>query len=82
MKKKFFAFLEWLGVRCSNCGGSESTVSTTRELEWGSNMGGVLFEDPYYVRYRLRTCKSCGHILARVFDGTEDVNDPYISTAD
>jgi len=48
---------------CERCGSCKNTPSTKRVMEWGTDVGGILQTDPYYVLIHKRTCNGCGHTL-------------------
>ena len=60
------SFLVWVFKKyhCSKCGSWNSFTVTTTVLEWGGNMGNMLFHDPYYVDVHVRTCRQCMHVIS------------------
>lgn len=61
---KIAKLLERLDVRCSKCRKWFSgTYRIERRLEYGTNVGGLLLMDPFYLVIKVCTCK-CGHILS------------------
>ena len=55
--------LEQCGLRCGNCGSFKNSVLEKEQLEWGTNAGGILLMDPFYLTVRRRTCADCGHLM-------------------
>ncbi len=71
---KFALFLQWLGLRCSQCGSWENTISHSKRFEWGSDAGGILKLDPYYLKIETVTCDACKHEMSSHCVGIEDIN--------
>jgi hypothetical protein len=64
-------WLEKLGLRCGNCSAwNNSKVAIVRREEWGTNAGGMLLMDPFYIVTRDRRCQ-CGHLMSSSFIRTE-----------
>lgn len=58
------AVLEKLGWRCSKCKAWWKPVITIEDkLEWGTNIGDVLFTDPFYMKTTSCRCAQCGHLM-------------------
>ncbi len=73
MWKRVSKFLESLDIRCTECKKWLSgTYSIKRKLDYGTNVGGMLLADPFYIVAKVCTCSNCGHILSSQFIGTED----------
>jgi len=56
---------------CEECGSWRSTVSTSRDLGWDTNVGHVLCTDPFHVRRSKRICNDCGHMMSSRIEGVE-----------
>lgn len=55
---------EEMGLRCTNCTKWWSAeIFIFDELNWGTNLGDVLFTDPYYVKVTTCLCTHCGHVM-------------------
>jgi len=75
MWAKVLKFLESVDIRCRGCGKWLSGVySTKRKLEWGTNVGGLLLADPFYVLVKVCTCSHCGQTISSQNIGTEDAD--------
>ncbi len=59
-----------LGFRCDKCG-SKLETKKERKLEWGTNCGGLLLIDPFYLVTRARKCTNCGHVANLKVIGSE-----------
>lgn len=58
--------LERAGLRCGACSlWCSSRVSVANELNWGTDMGGVFFADPFYIEETSRFCTRCNHLMDR-----------------
>lgn len=58
--------LEKTGLRCSKCGAWNSSRKTIKEeIDWGTDVGGILLTDPYHVEVTTYTCSGCGHSMKK-----------------
>lgn len=48
-------------ISCRKCGSMTTETEVRSRLAAGTNMGGVLLMDPFYIHYRIRRCLHCGH---------------------
>lgn len=57
--------LQRLVLMCGNCSAwRSSTVSTHKRLEYGTNVGGMLMMDPFYIVTKDRVCNQCGRLMS------------------
>lgn len=56
-------FLARRYYRCPKCGCWKTKVHTDRRLEWGTNIGNIFMEDPFYLETKTRKCRHCGQTL-------------------
>lgn len=57
-------FLERLGIRCRECRSwNKSDISITRQMEWGTDVGGMLSMDLIHITTERRVCE-CGHLMS------------------
>jgi len=59
-----------LGFRCGQCG-SKLETRKERTLVYGTNCGGMLLMDPFYLVARVRKCTNCGYITNTKIVGSE-----------
>lgn len=61
--------LEKLGVRCSKCSlWLTQRVDIEEKLDWGTNVGGIFFTDPHYVKITTCRCAQCDHLMFRMHE--------------
>ena len=59
--------LEKLGWRCSKCNAwGTPMMDTKEEVEWGTNVGDILFMDPHYVKTTTCHCERCNHLMFKI----------------
>lgn len=72
--QKLALFLQWMGLRCSKCGSWKSTSTPSKSLRWGSDIGGILKSDPFYLKTKTRTCDACKHEMSSYCVGIEEID--------
>ena len=66
------SFLERVGIKCNKCGNFGNTkIVKEKRLEWGTNCGGMLLMDPFYLKIKNRICNNCGHVKISKVVGSE-----------
>ncbi|OGZ03763.1 MAG: hypothetical protein A2648_02300 [Candidatus Lloydbacteria bacterium RIFCSPHIGHO2_01_FULL_41_20] len=56
------AFVLYRNLRCQKCGSWESQVRLRTNLEWGTDVGGIMKTDPFFVNTEMRICVGCKDI--------------------
>jgi hypothetical protein len=69
--------LESFDLRCGKCGEwLQATHAKERTLEYGTNVGGILLLDAFYIVTEVSTCK-CGHRMSQRDLGTEELPNSF-----